>query len=213
MGIFDGIGTGAVTGGLSLLGGVLANRETDKRLERSMAFSAEQAQQQMAFQERMSSTAYRRAMADMKAAGLNPMLAYSKGGASAPSGAAGTGASSPAMDVLTPAVSSALQAKRVSAEVENMVETNKNLQETNKNLQAERVRIGAQAANILADTRIKSEVFNVAAREASKAKTDEAFFDTWYGRIIRTIGTAGKELNPFMPRGSISILSNNRENF
>lgn len=53
-------------------------------------FNREEAQKQRDWQEKMSNTAYQRAMADMSAAGLNPILAYSQGGAQVPNGASAT---------------------------------------------------------------------------------------------------------------------------
>lgn len=61
----------------------------DFQARQGMVNSAEQAKIQRDFQERMANTSWQRGVADMKSAGLNPMLAFSKGGADTPGGAMG----------------------------------------------------------------------------------------------------------------------------
>lgn len=60
--------------------------------QRARDFSAEQAQLQREWEERMSSTSFERGMEDLQRSGLNPILAYSQGGASTPVGGVANGA-------------------------------------------------------------------------------------------------------------------------
>lgn len=97
-----GLGVAAAIGGLgSLLGGAQAQRAARKEAQRNRQF-----------QERMRNTEWQAAVADMEAAGINPALAYSQGGASTPGGSMAA-----QQDFGTPAVSTAMQQKRLAADL------------------------------------------------------------------------------------------------
>lgn len=134
----DLLGLGEIGSGLlSFFGAEEAN---DARMQQSA--------QQMAFQRDMSNTSYQRSVADMQAAGLNPMLAYSKGGASTP-----PGAMAPVENELSGAATSAGEAMGRIAETQL------------KRAQAESAK--AEARNRTLDADIKQPIADV-AREGAK---------------------------------------------
>ena len=121
--------------------------------------SRDSAREQMAFQERMSGTAYQRSMADMKAAGLNPILAYQQGGSSTPSGAGYS-----LENIGASAVSSARSANIMKAEVDQL-KAQTDTQRTMASLQQAQERLAntqnlasaAQAKRDLASERLINE--------------------------------------------------------
>lgn len=115
MGLFDFAAAlnpvGLIGSALSLGGGVLdyMGQKDANQTNRSIA------REQMAFQERMSNTAHQRQVTDLRAAGLNPVLAAGGGGASSPAGAGAV-----VQSTLEGLGSSAKELPRLAAELESI---------------------------------------------------------------------------------------------
>ncbi len=156
--------------------------------------------EQMAFQERSYKHRYQWQMADMKAAGLNPMLAYSS---SAPGALSGT--SYRPQNVLADApagVSSALQATRLKSELKNIAADTRLKNAQQQNTYSQSGKAINEMQNLVTTNAILKENLHSAEAAAEQARQTNKFFKTKEGKVIKIIDLIGRGLNPFASAGS-----------
>ncbi|QCQ84991.1 DNA pilot protein [Blackfly microvirus SF02] len=189
----DDLIVGGLSAGASLFNTSSNNAAAMQRQQEAEQFNAAQTASQQSFQERMSSTAFQRAHADMQAAGLNPILAAGSS-ASSPSGAAAS--ISPSMVTgsgVGEAIQKGISGVQASSALRLQQQEIENKKLTADNIQADTTQRLAAANNTDAQTAINMQRLPAAELDAveSRLKKEQALGPITSG-AIRAGYTSGK---------------------
>lgn len=155
---------GAALGALgTVASGLIGSRGARDRNTQQIALSREQ----MRFQERMSSTAHQRQVADLKAAGLNPILAAGGRGASSPGGAMAA-----LENEMAPLANTGKEASRLAQEILNMKAARKKVIQEEKTSKATEALAKANAAKAEVDAGLSRMMVHVQAQNELSQRLD-----------------------------------------
>jgi hypothetical protein len=179
---------GAVGAVGSYMGTTSANQANQAMSQAQMDFQREENKRAMDFSQSMADTSYQRGIADLKAAGINPMLAYQHGGAASPQGVSSGGSTATMQSALGNAVNSATSSMQTGI---NYVTGMQQVQ----NMMSQQAHTDASTANMDADT-VNKILTSKLIPEQTKLTAAQTYAADVVSRMNTAIAKREEQLHP-----------------